>query len=1011
MATYIQGITEYIPQVQPFQPDYNFLGNVLQTKQSQYDQNYKQLSQTYGTLLNSDMLRDDNIEKRNNFFKMIDGDIKRISGMDLSLQQNADSANKVFDSFFQNKDMVKDMTFTKEYQKQMQIGESMRNCTDQEKCGGKYWDPGMQALHYKAEEFKKADKATSMMMSPGRFVPQINMQEKTTKYLETLLGTGDKNGGFGVQSVTFSKDGKYQITTTNGAALSVPFQQLIQAQYGKDQDVIDMYNTQAYVNRKGFVSGNLDKFGGDENAAEDAYFTQLDEYYKAAESGLTAAQEHSNAVRSKIDILTNQIKAKGSTGRDDLVKDYKAALADKVASDAILQDATQANILAKSVFEAGEDRVSRRNRADQLYGRSLMTKDLSESAIRAVANTGGISIKEDPYYMKQYEFSLDMAKQTSQYNLADRNNRRSAGYGLAADLAKIAATTQAAELKARGSVAGTSNKGTFVEGIAGTTAIAETDEQASITKQIISEGADAAKLANNYTSGYGNTLLGIIQDSKSNEAQINAAKNALTGIFGKAEYNQDGSLKRSGYDDKKGVFVDKRGATHATVEGIAGEYDWKGSYERAKQYGKIYRSFETHKAFLEGEGAKLDKEYNTQLELLKTTSDVWAKNNKNVKNWGLTKVAAEDRDAWNNLFTSDNKIKGLSEYSQDYNGEDAEAKYKKAYALYTKSYNEGNTMGKDNNGQPVPLVISTTGSVSFNKMGGGKSAGGGVQYEFNSDSPASLGTRGFLSMYQDALGTNAIITVGNHGDIKSALEAKANSGEMAKMALDQLWQDFRTGNLTKAEKENIVGQITYMDIALGNENIVGATIKIPTSYLQRYQKSDKNVLWADNMKLASEGVSMYVPKATAKNDFTAAYTNADKPYNYILEHNPVVIDVPNAGKVTINPRNTDGSLTVIGDVGGYDANNKWHSIPATKTYRNDPGGQNLYNAINVYLNEIAKANKAHQDKNQTYITDPNKLIGIEEQLEEAAGGMPRQQQVNPMDIFNQTVAETLFNGR
>ena len=64
MATYIQGVTDYIPEVQAFQPDYNFLGNILQNKQSKYDANYKAISQTYGNLLNSQMLRKDNIEKR-----------------------------------------------------------------------------------------------------------------------------------------------------------------------------------------------------------------------------------------------------------------------------------------------------------------------------------------------------------------------------------------------------------------------------------------------------------------------------------------------------------------------------------------------------------------------------------------------------------------------------------------------------------------------------------------------------------------------------------------------------------------------------------------------------------------------------------------------------------------------------------------------------------------------------------------------------------------------------------
>ena len=79
MSTYIQGIPEYIPQFQPFQPDYNFLGNILQTKQSQYDANHEKLNKTYGTLLNSPMLREDNIAQRQEFFNMIDNDIKIIS--------------------------------------------------------------------------------------------------------------------------------------------------------------------------------------------------------------------------------------------------------------------------------------------------------------------------------------------------------------------------------------------------------------------------------------------------------------------------------------------------------------------------------------------------------------------------------------------------------------------------------------------------------------------------------------------------------------------------------------------------------------------------------------------------------------------------------------------------------------------------------------------------------------------------------------------------------------------
>jgi hypothetical protein len=156
MATYIQGLTDYIPQIQPFQPDYNFYGNVMQTRQNRYDDAKKQVSQLYGTLLNSPMLRESNIKRRDEYFKAIDQDIKKISGMDLSLQQNQDAALGAFKGFYDDKNMVNDMVKTKKAYSQIEKGKSLKNCTDPKKCGGQYWEPGMQKLYYKMDEFKNA---------------------------------------------------------------------------------------------------------------------------------------------------------------------------------------------------------------------------------------------------------------------------------------------------------------------------------------------------------------------------------------------------------------------------------------------------------------------------------------------------------------------------------------------------------------------------------------------------------------------------------------------------------------------------------------------------------------------------------------------------------------------------------------------------------------------------------------------------------------------------------------
>ena len=58
MATYLQGVTDFIPQVQPFQPDLNFYGGLMQTKQNQYDQNWNSLNKMYGQYFYADLTRD-----------------------------------------------------------------------------------------------------------------------------------------------------------------------------------------------------------------------------------------------------------------------------------------------------------------------------------------------------------------------------------------------------------------------------------------------------------------------------------------------------------------------------------------------------------------------------------------------------------------------------------------------------------------------------------------------------------------------------------------------------------------------------------------------------------------------------------------------------------------------------------------------------------------------------------------------------------------------------------------
>lgn len=265
MATYIQGVTGYVPQIQPFQPDFNFLGNILQTKQSRYDSAKKQLSSVYGTLLNSPLTHEDNIKARDEFFKSIEQDLHKMSGMDLSLQQNVDQAMNVFKGLYEDEYIVKDMAWTKNYNNQKSRGEMLKLCTDPKKCGGSWWEGGDRYLDYKRQEFAKAPREKTINFEDVNYVAAQNFTEDAIKAAEEAKF-----------KVTYDEiKGDYIVTTTNGSQMVGTLAEFYVSKFGQDPKVMEYLKASAYLKRKDWVTQNLPNYNNDENEASLAYVSQL----------------------------------------------------------------------------------------------------------------------------------------------------------------------------------------------------------------------------------------------------------------------------------------------------------------------------------------------------------------------------------------------------------------------------------------------------------------------------------------------------------------------------------------------------------------------------------------------------------------------------------------------------------------------------------------------------------------------------------------------------------------
>ena len=411
MSQYIQGVVDYIPMIQPFQPDFNLFQNVLQTKDAQYKAGYNKLSALYGTLLNSPMLREENVELRNTFFNDISAQIQKISSLDLSKTQNVEAAYKVFQPLVDNDYIVKDMAYTKQAYNQLKQADNFRNCTNEKECGGKYWEGGVRAIQYQMKDFSKATAEESLGFSAPRYTPAVNVAEKAMKFAKDM--------GFNMQSVTWTKDGRYQVTTKNGTQMIPSLTNAFIATFQNDQAAVDYYNTQSYLSRKDFIASSLDQYGSEE-AAENYYLDQMaNDLYTSNEDLKRESEKDIELAKTNQSVAGQVIKGRGVDPNDPddqkLAVSYNQSLVDEMiaatAADHYQQTADVVN--PETINIVGLD--AKRRRIDSAVANSLFQGDLMGAAKTYAELTAEQEVKADPFAVAGYEHALALDKMAKQF--------------------------------------------------------------------------------------------------------------------------------------------------------------------------------------------------------------------------------------------------------------------------------------------------------------------------------------------------------------------------------------------------------------------------------------------------------------------------------------------------------------------------------------------------------------------------------------------------------------------
>jgi len=408
MAQYPQGVSTFIPDYQAYQPDFNFTANVLQLKQTQYDQNWNRLNNIYGQLLNAPLTHGESINRRDNTLKRINFDLQRITGLDLSLEQNVQQATQLFRPLYEDQNLMKDMVFTKNAGFERALGEGKRISTDKD-VHSQYWDDGLRAIDYRVQEFKETPYDQLTSFGDVKYSPYVNVEMKAME-LATKMNYKMKKT---------TPQGDWIITEKNGDILIPTLQSVFYSALGNDPDVKAMYATQAYLDRKDTVANTKDnpEFGGSAELAEKAYLNKaLTMLQKQSDYTRTSLVNEQKTNQNMIDKLEESI-TKGTDSETtqstlDKYKDANAKIEEMLKQNENDRSLITSNI-NKTLTTTGGSKLALndinqlRSRVDAVMASTFLQADLDKAASDFSKLDTELSYDPNPFAVQRQKFQYD----------------------------------------------------------------------------------------------------------------------------------------------------------------------------------------------------------------------------------------------------------------------------------------------------------------------------------------------------------------------------------------------------------------------------------------------------------------------------------------------------------------------------------------------------------------------------------------------------------------------------
>jgi hypothetical protein len=928
MATYLQGVTDYIPQIQPFKPDLNFYQGVLETKQAQYQAGYDKISNLYGTLLNSELSRGDNIERRDEFFNKIQTEIQKISGLDLSRSENINAARKVFQPLVDDKYILRDMSFSKSYRDEQGKAEYFLNCTDEKKCGGKYWEGGVRALDYQRQDFIDASIEESMGVQNAQYTPYVNTYEKAMNFAKEM--------GFNIKTIDFSPDGRYRIQTKNGPAMVTGLTDAFVRLISSDPAAQAMYNTQAYLQRKDYTFANADKFGGDKTAAEKEYlFNQA----KTINENMLKIKQQSEKDLSLIKaqekvaeevVKTTPLNSEIDAGFIAMMNGLPEEAANAQATNEV---ATQALSSTDGIDYQNMSISALRSRIDAATANTLLFDDMAGTAESYAMNTMEQEITEDKYALAQFEHGLRMSEIAYKDALE----------GAREDKKKKKEEDEEAAIAA----AYSTGDGTEVTG--GQQATSTEFDMMSRLQTVASENRQAHDNALTQRNALiKDFLTDVANNPASSPEQRQVAQASLKSMEGsgakglfeqiKSIMDMSAQIAKSGKpltEEDRAMFKEQilGGTSENQIKNLiltSGNGLWVNSQNLNLQLATLQGEIEQSKQLIAAQD-QADKENNMAIRarmIADGVEDVDIFFNED----GSKKSSYQFRKDWIKKHPTkaswvENPMNLVGAVGDAFGLNDAEDDYEELEEKYKETFNSGKvslrtpygSLGGD--GEQGLAVTNKTWTVDPAAVETMTTEDGRVVLTGNREKLRELYATDLKKALSDMSSGNNKVLIGNVSTLDSdALEEDDDAG--ARSVLNEILRDAFTTKYKAENADRPVMDVTRAGIIAGDPDKVGVTFKISEAYIKKNAGSAKDPGFSRLLKNAEKGVSNEITVIMDRNSVKSGFFKE-------LEGSPVERLFNLQGSITLNAyekqagtikitRGADGMIYTSGNLKSYD---------------------------------------------------------------------------------------------